>query len=166
MANNQLSPYNHNKLGVYNNDIKQRTSSAPYSVSTASNGDDHKVEHSSAFPRTCQHCGYLDVRTTEQKPWKRRYFVVNNNFLLSAATPHAKRLDRVIPLEGSNIRSTNKSSDMTFELFIRKHRLFFRCASPKQCTKWANAIEKASKLKIKDIYRFNIYMYIYVYIYK
>jgi len=116
--------------------------------------NENKVEHSSAFPRTFQHCGYLDVRTKEDKPWKRRYFVVNNNFLLSAATPHAKKLDRVIPLEGSNIRQSTKSSDMTFELFIRKHKLYFRAASPKQCTKWTNAIQKASKLKIKDIYRF------------
>eukprot|EP01084_Bolivina_argentea_P125195 221845_1 len=116
--------------------------------------EESRVEHSSAFPRTFQHCGYLDVRTTEKKPWKRRYFVVNNNFLLSAATPHAKKLDRVIPLEGSNIRTTNKSSDMTFELYIRKHQLYFRAASPKQCITWTVAIQKASKLKIKDIYRF------------
>ena len=116
--------------------------------------EENKVEHSTAFPRTYQYCGYLDVRTKSEKPWKRRYFVVNNNFLLSAATPHAKKLERVIPLEGSNIRSNTKTSDMTFELFIRKHRLYFRAASPKQCTKWTNAIQKASKLKIKDIYRY------------
>eukprot|EP01084_Bolivina_argentea_P125194 221844_1 len=116
--------------------------------------EESKVEHSSAFPRTFQHCGYLDVRTTEKKPWKRRYFVLNNNFLLSAATPHAKQLDRVIPLEDSNIVSTPKYSDVTFELFIRKHQLYFRAASPKQCITWTTAIQKASKLKIKDIYRF------------
>jgi len=115
---------------------------------------EQKIEHSSAFPRNFQHCGYLDVRTKSDRPWKRRYFVVSNNFLLSAATPHAHKLDRVIPLEGSNVKSTSKSSDMTFELFIRKYRLYFRCASPKQCTNWTEAIQKASKLKIKDIYRF------------
>eukprot|EP00484_Ammonia_sp_Unknown_P030727 CAMPEP_0197048818 /NCGR_PEP_ID=MMETSP1384-20130603/24070_1 /TAXON_ID=29189 /ORGANISM="Ammonia sp." /LENGTH=551 /DNA_ID=CAMNT_0042481011 /DNA_START=28 /DNA_END=1683 /DNA_ORIENTATION=- len=118
------------------------------------NAEEEKVTHSSAFPRHFQHCGYLDARTNPDKPWKRRYFVVNNNFLLSAATPHAKKLDRVIPLEGSNVRSTNKSSDMSFELFIRKHKLYFRCASPKQCQTWTTAIQKASTLKIKDIYRF------------
>eukprot|EP01084_Bolivina_argentea_P125197 221848_1 len=114
--------------------------------------EESKVEHSSAFPRTFQHCGYLDVRTTEKKPWKRRYFVLNNNFLLSAATPHAKQLDRVIPLEDSNIVSTPKYSDVTFELFIRKHQLYFRAASRKQCIAWTTAIKKASKLKIKDMY--------------
>eukprot|EP01083_Nonionella_stella_P095519 268194_1 len=126
---------------------KQRFVSAPFQKSDI-------PEHSQAFPKQFTHSGYLDIRQRTSKPWKRRYFVVNNNFLLSAATPHAKKLDRVIPLEGSNIRSTNKSSDMTFELFIRKHQLYFRAASPKQCITWTTAIQKASKLKIKDIYRF------------
>eukprot|EP00483_Globobulimina_turgida_P010682 UN10703 len=43
---------------------------------------------------------------------------------------------------------------MTFELFIRKHTLFFRAASPQQCSIWKDHIAKASKLKIKDVYRF------------
>ena len=115
------------------------------------------IEHSTAFPQNFQYSGYLDVRTKPEKPWKRRYFVVNNNFLLSAATPHAKKLDSVIALEGSNTKTTNKSSDMTFELFTHRHRLYFRAASPKQCSKWTTAIQRASKLKIKDIYRFDLH---------
>eukprot|EP01083_Nonionella_stella_P086663 240899_1 len=106
------------------------------------------------FPSTHQHAGYVDVRTHCDKPWKRRYFVVNNNFLLSAATPHAVKLERMICLEGSKVSKHLKSSDMTFELFIRKHKLYFRTASPGQCETWTKAIERASKLKIKDIYRF------------
>merc|ERR1719361_2602071 len=116
--------------------------------------DKSNREHSIAFPKNFQYSGYLDVRTKPEKPWKRRYFVVNNNFLLSAATPYAKRLDSVIALEGSNTKTTSKSSDMTFDLFTKRHRLFFRAASPKQCSKWTAAIQRASNLKIKDIYRF------------
>ena len=108
----------------------------------------------SCFPSTYQHAGFLDVRTRSDKPWKRRYFVVNNNFLLSAATEHASKLERMICLEGSKMSKHLKSSDMTFEIFIKKRKIFFRTASPKQCETWTKAIEKASKLKIKDIYRF------------
>eukprot|EP01084_Bolivina_argentea_P285254 489138_1 len=121
------------------------------------NGMDVQIEtqHSSAFPTVFEHCGYLDVRTKETKPWKRRYFVVNNNLLLTASTPHAQKLDRVIPLEGSTVKST---SDVflyiNFELFVRKHCVYFRAKSSESGAKWINALQKASNLKIKDIYRF------------
>ena len=128
---------------------KSKTPQEPEKVSLENN-----VKSKCCFPSTSQHSGFLDVRTKSNKPWKRRYFVVNNNFLLSAATPHAQKLERMICLEGSKTSKHLKSSDMTFELFIRKHKLYFRTASPKQCEIWTKAIEKASNLKIKDIYRF------------
>ena len=110
------------------------------------------VKLSSAFPRSYTKAGYLDVRRDITKSWKRRYFVLNNNFLLCASTPHAKKLEAVISLEGSN---TNIStSDMTFSLKQRKTTLYFRAPSPKECKIWTKQIQKASTLKIKDIYRF------------
>ena len=60
----------------------------------------------------------------------------------------------VIPLDGSNVKSTTKSTDMNFELCTQHKRLYFRAASPAQCSLWTEAIQKASKLKVKDIYRF------------
>eukprot|EP01083_Nonionella_stella_P099502 279775_1 len=55
-----------------------RFSSAPYDTKpNKPSNDNHtqsRIEHSVAFPRTFEHCGYLDVRTKEDKPWKRRYF--------------------------------------------------------------------------------------------
>ncbi len=127
---------------------KQRYVSAPFSKAEI-------PEHSQAFPTHFSHSGYLDIRYRKSKPWKRRYFVVNNNFLLCAATPHASKLEGVYPLEGSTIKSHHRNtSNMTFELFIRKHTLFFRAASPQQCGIWKDHIAKASKLKIKDVYRF------------
>ena len=170
--------------------VKQRYQSAPFSKSEASS----QPEHSAAFPKRFTYSGYLDVRQKKNKPWARRYFVVNNNFLLCAATPHAQKLEGVYPLEGSSIKthknksknknkspkssspstsngkhstsngkkspksstssSSNNNGNMTFELFIRKHQLFFRAASPQQCSIWKEHIQKASKLKIKDVYRF------------
>jgi len=108
----------------------------------------------SIFSTTYQYAGFLDCRQHKDKPWRRRYFVVNNNFLLCAATPHSTKLEAMIPLEGSKISSHLRSSDMTFELFTRRQRLYFRTAAPKQCASWTKAIQNASQLKIKDIYRF------------
>jgi len=134
---------------------KKRYYSVPYSTKKQKSLDPSLENNKhSIFSSTYQHSGFLDVRTNHNKPWKRRYFVVNNNFLLSAATPHATKLESMISLEGSKISKHLKSTDMTFELYVRKHKLYFRTASPKQCETWTKAIEKASKLKIKDIYRF------------
>merc|ERR1719420_771178 len=104
-------------------------------------------EKKSCFPTTSQHSGFLDVRTKIESAWKRRYFAVNNNFLLCAATPHSLKLESMIPLEGSKMGSRLKTSDMTFELWIRKRKLYFRTASPAQCSLWTAAIQRASKLK-------------------
>ena len=105
-----------------------------------------------AFPAKYTKAGYLDIRKHIKKPWKRRYFVLNNNFLLVGSTPFALKLEAVIPLEGSN---TNIStSDMTFSLKQRKDTLYFRAPSPQECKIWMKHIKQASTLKIKDIYRF------------
>eukprot|EP01084_Bolivina_argentea_P024800 46169_1 len=144
--------HNNNKNKKQRELRKERYQSAPFSAAEAQ----QQPEHSAAFPKRFTYSGYLDIRFKKSKPWKRRYFVVNNNFLLCAATPHAQKLEGVYPLEGSQVSGKRRksASDMTFELFIRKHQLFFRAASPQQCTIWKEHITKASKLKIKDVYRF------------
>ncbi|ETO33875.1 Protein kinase domain containing protein, partial [Reticulomyxa filosa] len=111
------------------------------------------AERKSPFPKysTCQ--GYLDVRNNANKVWRRRYFVLNNNFLLCGTTEHCEELEKVIPLEGSNFASTITNTDTTFELKIRYLNLQFRAGSPQMCRFWAENIQKASTLKIKDIYR-------------
>merc|ERR1712228_5635 len=117
-------------------DANQKIFSGPPTV-VSPNGiaiEKHKIQHSPAFPESFGHCGFLDVRQNPNKPWKRRYFAVNNNFLLCATTPHAKELESVLPLDGCKFQSTKKSSDMTFELFIRKQLFYFHAPSPKQCT--------------------------------
>merc|ERR1711971_1099515 len=45
-------------------------------------------------------------------------------------------------------------NDMTFNLYIRSKLFYFRAASPQQCVGWKRHIQKATKLKIKDVYRF------------
>ena len=61
---------------------------------------------SDAFPERYTLCGFLDVRTKRSRSWKRRYFVLSNNFLLCASTQFAPKLERVTPLEGSSIVAT------------------------------------------------------------
>ena len=49
--------------------------------------------HSDAFPERYTMCGMLDVRTNKKRSWKRRYFVLSNNFLLCGATAFVKKLE-------------------------------------------------------------------------
>ena len=157
-------------------------------------------QHSDAFPQRCTYNEFLDVRTNPKKAWKRRYFVLSNNFLLCGRTPYCETLERVTALEGSKIElcmsrsqiqtqmgsqsqtqnqephQTNKNSKnnnrgnnnnnnnnnnsndskrRSFNLTLRSGKvLYFRALSIKQCDEWINHIERASTLKIKDIYRF------------
>lgn len=109
----------------------------------------------SAFPKLYDYCGYLDIRTRATKAWKRKYFVLANNFLLMASTPYSQKLEKVIPLEGSNVKTTTKTSQLLFEILIRKKRNQFRAPNESECNSWTEKIQRASKLKIKDIYRFD-----------
>jgi len=128
----------------------------------------------SAFPKKYTYAGYLFIRTESNPQWRRKYFVLNNNFLLCGDNPYAEKLAACIPLEGSNIRQTTKSSDMTFELTThsqdtskssssskkrkknhhkRRKKYYFRADSPNMCSRWTEYVERASTLSIKDIYR-------------
>merc|ERR1712062_214765 len=72
-----------------------------------------------------------------------------------ASTPFSSKLEKVIPLEGSNVKTTTKTSDLCFEILIRKKRNQFRAANETECNSWTERIQRASRLKIKDIYRFD-----------
>ena len=109
----------------------------------------------SAFPEYYDYSGWLDIRTRPTKPWKRRYFVLANNFLLCGMTPHATSLEKVIPLEGSNVKTTIRTSQMTFEILHRKKRHQFRAGNNQECSVWTEKIARASRLKIKDVYQLN-----------
>ena len=109
----------------------------------------------SAFPKLYDYCGYLDIRTRATKAWKRKYFVLANNFLLMSSTPYSSKLEKVIPLEGSNVKTTTKTSQLIFEILIRKKRNQFKAPNEGECNAWTEKIQRASKLKIKDIYRFD-----------
>jgi len=109
----------------------------------------------SVFPEMYDFSGYLDIRTRPTKPWKRKYFVLANNFLLMASTPFSTRLEKVVPLEGTNIKTTTKTSQLSFEILVRKKRYQFRAPNEKECNSWTDKIQRASKLKIRDIYHFD-----------
>ena len=98
----------------------------------------------------CDHCGFLDFKSRATKPWQRKFFVLSNNFLLIGATPHSTKLDRVIPLEGSNVKQSQTSQSLMFQI----KRYQFRAPNKTECNLWVKSIAKASKLKIKDIYQF------------
>jgi serine/threonine protein kinase len=94
----------------------------------------------------------LDVRTTSKKPYKRRYFVLKNNFLLMAATPAASVLDRVFPLDGGVVQASSRD-EKGFRVKLKMVTLNFRAVDGAR-DDWVAHLEKAVHLKIKDIYRF------------
>ena len=132
----------------------------------------------SAYPKKYTHCGWIKIRSETSEKWKRKWFVLNNNFLLCGDQPYSQKLAACIPLEGSKV--TNNIKELTFELvthvsqkkskknkktnhsnnikktneFSRKRKKFiFKTESLSQCTLWTEYIERASTLQIKDIYR-------------
>eukprot|EP00485_Elphidium_margaritaceum_P017010 CAMPEP_0202730048 /NCGR_PEP_ID=MMETSP1385-20130828/186445_1 /ASSEMBLY_ACC=CAM_ASM_000861 /TAXON_ID=933848 /ORGANISM="Elphidium margaritaceum" /LENGTH=936 /DNA_ID=CAMNT_0049396321 /DNA_START=47 /DNA_END=2857 /DNA_ORIENTATION=+ len=107
----------------------------------------HEMQSKSAFPEKYQYCGYLAMRTADEQPLKRQYFVLSNNFLFGGDTIYSTKLSVCISLEGTtHIRST----DMTFDL----KQYSFRAHSPSVCREWIQHIERASTLTIYDLYRF------------
>ena len=109
----------------------------------------------SAFPQLQNFSGYLDIRTCSN--WKRKFFVLTNNFLLMASTPYSTNLEKVIPLEGSNVFTTTKTGCVSFEIRIRKKRNLFRAPNENECISWTTHIKRASRLRIdiKDINQFS-----------
>ncbi|ETO36833.1 hypothetical protein RFI_00227 [Reticulomyxa filosa] len=55
-------------------------------------------DRKTAYPKLATVRGYLDVRTSPKKTWRRRYFVLSNNFLLCGATEHSEELEKVLYL--------------------------------------------------------------------
>ena len=136
--------------------LHQRGSSVPDQLTEEA----YVSKKKSAFPKDYDHAGWLDVRTRATKSWKRRYFVLANNFLLCGITPHATKLEKVIPLEGSNVKTTIRTSNMTFEILHKKKRHQFRAGNNGECTAWTEKISRASRLKIKDVYQLSFILFV------
>jgi len=107
----------------------------------------------SCFPDNPTATDYLEIRSGNKPNYKRRYFCLKNNFLLSARNPKARKLERVIPLEGTNVSSETKTSLLSFEIITNKKVYYFKCKSENQCRRWTRAIQKASKMELRDIYK-------------
>eukprot|EP01083_Nonionella_stella_P061181 159496_1 len=120
--------------------------------------------HRSAFPEKRTTSDYLWISTKTHSQWRKRYFVLNNNYLLCGDSPYAQLLAACIPLEGAKC---SKASEMTFEVTTNHKRsrkqkrsrksktktYYFRAQSSNGCAQWMHHIERASTLRIKDIYR-------------
>eukprot|EP01084_Bolivina_argentea_P194366 333483_1 len=148
-------------LPELDNRIQSKPYTPPASLETSDfnyNIDEYK--HSTVFPNSYQYCGYLDM-SNKSNPcvWNRKYFMVSNNYLVSAPTSMSLKLDEIIYLQDSTVitstknTSTKNTSQIIFELITSTQRLHFRSTSSHHCIQWINAIQKASKLRIKDLYR-------------
>ena len=127
-----------------------------HSIKASISVPDEKKENSGAFPRSCTKSGWLDTKMSTEKHWKRRYFVLSNNFLLCAPTQYATKLETIIPLEGCE-SGLKTNETMIFKINMNNrhghhHKIYFKAPNDKECQKWQQHIKKASKLKIEDLY--------------
>jgi len=106
----------------------------------------------SCFPENPTHSGYMYIRSNNVTDYSRRYFCLKHNFLLSAKSPRSRKLERVIPLEGTNVPSETRTSTQSFEVITNKKVYSFRCSTPRKCEIWVRHLEKASTLCLLDMY--------------
>eukprot|EP01083_Nonionella_stella_P069218 184393_1 len=135
-------------------DLEEWIQSEPYTPPASR----HNTHTSSAFPKSCQHSGYLEIQNNTDSTWKKKFFMISNNFLLAAATPISLFLDQIIYLQDCTIICNSKANSQQPNVFklLTEHNdaLYLRTASDQQCALWIDAIHTASAFKIKDIYRF------------
>eukprot|EP01084_Bolivina_argentea_P018985 35343_1 len=127
-----------------------RIQSKPF-VLSPTNDDANNIQPSSAFPFSSMHSGYLYCRVNAHDPWNRMYFVVSNNYLLSAQTHLSLQLEETLYLDSATITSHSNTS---FELCADNKSIYFKADTQEQSSNWINSIEKASTLKIKYLYKF------------
>jgi len=106
----------------------------------------------SCFPENPTYSGYMYIRSNNVSDYTRRFFCLKHNFLLSAKSPRSRKLERVIPLEGTNVPSETRTSKQSFEVITNKKVYSFRCSTPEKCEIWVRLLEKASTLCLLDMY--------------
>jgi len=111
-----------------------------------------RMKVKSCFPENPTYSGYMYIRSNNVSDYSRRYFCLKHNFLLSAKSPRSRKLERVIPLEGTNVPSETRTSTKSFEVITNKKVYSFRCSTPKKCEIWVRLLEKASTLCLLDMY--------------
>lgn len=114
------------------------------------------------------YCGYLLFQQLQQhhhhrrRGWRRKYFVIHNNRLLCATStplPNMNKLQGQYHLEGAIItkKHDEKKGQWYFEVSIRRRHhdrniFLFRARNAREYTEWTKHLQKASTLKIKEIY--------------
>jgi len=111
-----------------------------------------RMKVKSCFPENPTYTGYMHIRSSNVADFSRRYFCLKHNFLLSAKSPRSRKLERVIPLEGTNVPSETRTSTRSFEVITNKKVYSFRCSTPEKCETWVQLLEKASSMCLEDIY--------------
>lgn len=111
-----------------------------------------RIKVKSCFPDNPTYSGYMHIRRSNIFEYTRKYFCLKHNFLLSAKSPRSRKLERVIPLEGSNVPSETRTSKRSFELITNKKMYSFRCSTREKCELWVRLLEKASTMCLQDIY--------------
>jgi len=105
----------------------------------------------SCFPKQSTYTGYMHIQSGNRPPFKRRYFCLKNNFLLSDRSPCSVEIERIISLDGVKILTGARKQ--SFEITTETKTYYFKCSSSAECKLWVEHLDKASRLKLEDIYK-------------
>lgn len=103
------------------------------------------------FPDNPTYTGRMQIQSGNRPPFKNRYFCLKNNFLLSAYSSRSSEQERIIFLAGANISAWPRKN--SFEITTGEKTYYFKCSSSAECKLWVDHIEKASRLKLEDLYK-------------
>lgn len=106
----------------------------------------------SPFPKTKTFEGYMTFNAENSASRSRRYFVLNHNFLIGAKFKDSAKLSIAISIESARI-DVDKTNPMAFIVTRKNKKYHFMASNLVEAKQWVYALQKASTLKITDIYR-------------
>jgi len=109
----------------------------------------------SCFPDNPTYTGYMHIMSGDNPPYRRQYFCLKNNFLLSAPSPSSKKEERALCLEDVDILTPPESPEARYCFMIAYYSktYYFKCSTTEERRIWVRHIKRASKLKLKDIWK-------------
>jgi calcium/calmodulin-dependent protein kinase I len=128
-------------------------STTPYSfenVITTLQSNVEKTGHDYG-PRENEVSSYLEALTHGKKSWKRKLFVIRDNFLLYFKDDQASKPDGVIPLEGSEI-TISSEYPLCFEVTSITRRYHLSTTTEDDMNRWIEKLKEASVLTIDTLY--------------
>jgi len=109
----------------------------------------------SVFPETPTMSGELQItkKVDGRKPkWKKRYFCLKHNFLLSAPKQDSEKLERVISLDQATITSLQFGTNYGIQIQTNRKTYLLKADNQSMRDVWLDPLITATSLQITDLY--------------